>query len=52
MSGRQSSRVTKVPLAKLHRVFNQVHGVVVRHGEKQEKDEGEVEQEEIGLEPM
>ena len=36
--GRQSSRVTKVPLAKLHRGV-QVHGVAgVRHGEKEEDE--------------
>ena len=44
MSGRQSSRVTKVPLAKLQRVFKFMESLS-RHGEKQEKEEGEVEQE-------
>ena len=45
MSGRQSSRVTKVPLAGVAQGV-EVHGVVgVFHGEKQEKEEDEVEQE-------
>ena len=43
VSGRQSSRVTKVVSEVAQGV--QVHGVVVRHGEIQEKEEGEVEQE-------
>ena len=44
VSGRQSSRVTKAPVGEVAQGV-QVHGVVVRHGEKQEKKEGEVEQE-------
>ena len=43
MSGVQLSGLTMLPISEWHRGL--IHGVSVRHGEKQEEEEGEVEQE-------